>query len=333
MAADLLDLPVELFADICQQLDLRSLVHVAATCRRIRHGDGRRKTAKVPTKSPVVTALLGHAFARPELVPRTRPSGCSDSWVAYLARCARQRRCLEAPPFAAGKFHSLYVDAAGQVLACGEGAAVGHGDADRVYSSPASVAALAGIRVRSVAAVYRHSLALSWDGRVYVWGDNCQGQLGLGDRLDRPVPTLVEGLKGLCGIAAASTQRLAMTQSGVVYSWGPPLQAGEEHLEDANTEADLAVEVRPEIVKGLKKVRVSRVCAGEGSTFAIGAKGELFSWGRGEDGHLGHGDKEDWGHTAKRVEALRGVRISSVSGWEHAYACSGRGQAGLRVGC
>jgi alpha-tubulin suppressor-like RCC1 family protein len=54
--------------------------------------------------------------------------------VAYLARCARQR-CREAPPIAAGDSHSLCLDAAGHLLSCGTGAAVGHGHEDVKYSS------------------------------------------------------------------------------------------------------------------------------------------------------------------------------------------------------
>jgi hypothetical protein len=114
--ATLLDLPLEVLTDVCLQLDLHDLVRVAATCKRFRHGDGGLETAELPTKSPVVTALRILAFSRPELVPSTRAIGGSESWVAYLARCARQRRCREAPPIAAGDWHSIFV-AAGLVLA------------------------------------------------------------------------------------------------------------------------------------------------------------------------------------------------------------------------
>lgn len=155
---------------MCQQLDLLDIVRVAETCKGIRHGDGGLKTAEIPTKAPMVAVLCEREFLRRELVPRTRPAGCSESWVAYLARCIRQRFCREAPPIVAGKACSLFVDAAGQLLACGKGAAVGHGDAEIEYPVPAPVTVMARIRVRSVAAGQNHSLALSSDGRVYSWG-------------------------------------------------------------------------------------------------------------------------------------------------------------------
>jgi hypothetical protein len=94
-SATMLDLPLDLFATVCQQLDLQDLVRVAETCKRFRYGDGGLETAELPTKLPVVTALLEHAFPRGQIIPSTRPIGCSESWVTYLAGCARQRCCRE----------------------------------------------------------------------------------------------------------------------------------------------------------------------------------------------------------------------------------------------
>jgi alpha-tubulin suppressor-like RCC1 family protein len=54
--------------------------------------------------------------------------------------------------------------------------------------------------------------------------------------------------------------------------------------------------------------------------FAIGDDGGLFTWGGGEDGLLGHGNGQDQ-PSPKRVEALRGVRVSSASvGYCHVLA-------------
>jgi hypothetical protein len=99
----LLDFPLEVFTVVCLRLDLLDLVCVAAACKCFQHGEGGLDSVELPTKSPVVTALREHAHPRLELTPSTRPAGCSESWVAYLARCARQRRCREAPPIAAGR--------------------------------------------------------------------------------------------------------------------------------------------------------------------------------------------------------------------------------------
>jgi hypothetical protein len=299
--ASILDLPFDLFTAVCQQLDLRGLIFAAAACKRFRHGDGGLETSELPTKSPVVTALRELAFSRPELVPSTRPVGCCDeSWVAYLARCARQRRCREVPVVAAGGRESLFADAARRLLTCGKDATIGDGFAGR-NCNPIPLATMAEVRVQSVVAGVYHRLALGWDGRVYSWGDNGNGQLGLGDRLNRLLPALVEGLDGVRGIATATDHSLAVTQSGAVFSWGRALVHGAQP------------ELRPILVEGFGEVRVRRGSAGKDAAFAIGGDGELFSWGSsGGLGLLGRGHEKHQ-PLPKRVGALQAVRVTSVS--------------------
>jgi hypothetical protein len=292
------DLPLEVLTHVCQQLGLRDLVRVSRSFKRFGHGG--LQTVELPTESPVVAVLRELAFSCLELAPRTRPIGCRESWVAYLARCARQRRCREAPPIAAGEEHILLLDADGPLLACGASAAVGHdlGDEER-HLDATPVAAIAGVRVRSVAAGDCHSLALGWDGRVYSWGENGYGQLGQGDRLTKPAPALVEGLEGVRSIAAAAYHSLAATQTGAVFRLGEALQSGAKE------------ELRPILVEGFGGVRGCRVCAGWSGLFAIGEAGELFSWGIGNHRLLGHGDAQNQ-PSPKRVEALQGVHVSTV---------------------
>jgi alpha-tubulin suppressor-like RCC1 family protein len=176
----------------------------------------------------------------------------------YLARCARQRRCREAPSIAAGEHHTLFVDETGRLLVCGRGTAVGHGEEWAVCSAPTPVAAMAGIRVRSLSAL-GHSLALGWDGRVYSWGCNGYGQLGHGDRRYRPSPALVEGLKDVCSVAVGAIYSLAVTQAGAVFQWGTFILR--RVAECSN---------QPIIVSRLDGVRIRRVCAGKVTAFAIG---------------------------------------------------------------
>jgi alpha-tubulin suppressor-like RCC1 family protein len=311
--ANLLDLlGLDELTAVVQQLDLRDLVRVAQTCKRFRYGEGAQDTAELPTKSPVVTALREHAFPGGYSIPRTRPIGCSDSWVAYLARAARQRACRESPPIVPMAGESLFVDEAGRLLSCGQGIATGYGEPDpaQIHLAPTPVAAIPGVRVRSMAGGAFICVALGWNGRVYSWGLNDDGQLGHGDRLARPLPTRVEGFERVCSLSALDLYCLAATQSGVVYAWGYPCVRGAK------------AETRPTILDRFEGVRVRRVRATGQVFFTIGEDGELFSWGIGNHfwSLLGHGGMQDQ-PSPKRLEALRGVRVSSVSvGSEHALA-------------
>jgi hypothetical protein len=294
------DLPLEVLTNVFHHLGLVDLVRVAQSCTRFGHGGPQ--TLK-RNEAPVVAVLSELAFPRGQLVPHSRPKGCSESLVSHLARCVRQRRFREAPPIAAGYQFRLFVDPSWRLLSCGKDAAMGHGSASNIYPNPTPVVAMARVRMRSVAAGPLHSLVLGWDGRVYSWGSarsNSYGQLGHGDKLCRHLPALVEGLEGVRGIAAAATHSLAVTQSGTVWCWGKSFQPGSPDS------------LRPIPVEGFGRVRVCRASAGHGVAFAIDENGELFSWGLGVFGRLSHGDTQHQ-PLPKRVEAVRGIRVTSLA--------------------
>jgi alpha-tubulin suppressor-like RCC1 family protein len=294
------DLPLELLTAVYVQLDIPDLVRFAAASKRFRHGD-ELETLELPRKSPVVTAQRKHYFGG-DLIPSTRPAGCFESWVTYLARGARrgrQRRCWETPPIAAGNPHSLFMSTTGLLMACEQGDAVDRNSLS-VCSDPKPVATMAGVLVRSVAAGCRHGLILGLDGRVYSWGGKHSGQLGYAAT---PSPTLMKGLEGVRGISSGFDHSLAVTRSGDVFRWVIPLKFAFETLSRITVEE-------------FGGVRVRHVCAGASVDCAIGQDGELFSWGNGEFGHLGHGDRYDE-PSPKRIEALRGIRVSSVSVERH----------------
>jgi alpha-tubulin suppressor-like RCC1 family protein len=308
--ADLLNvLQMDELTAVCLHLHVRDLVRVSETCKRFLDGDSGLETAELPTKLPVITALMEHAFPGGETIPSTRPAGSSESWVAFLARCARQRHCRKAAPIAAGSSYGLFADAAGRLLACGAGGeTMGHGEGDREHFYPTPVAAMTGVRVRSVATGADHSLALGWDNRVYSWGYDAEGQLGHEDKLDMMLPMLVSGLECELGIAAAGYHSFAVTQSRIVFHWRDSLQPGAED------------ELRPIVVEEFGAVRMRSVCASVGAAFTIGEAEELFSRGFGGHGRLGHGDKQHQ-PSPKRVEALRDIRVSSaLTGRVHALA-------------
>ena len=64
-----------------------------------------------------------------------------------------------------------------------------------------------------------YSLALSVSGKVYAWGWNGFGQLGLGDLKSRSSPTAIPGLSGVRAIAAGEMHALAIGKSQL-FGWG-----------------------------------------------------------------------------------------------------------------
>jgi alpha-tubulin suppressor-like RCC1 family protein len=74
--------------------------------------------------------------------------------------------------------------------------------------------------VEALAAGGRHSLALTRDGRVFAWGSNYRGELGLGDNQNRFQPTKIAGSSDVVAIAAGYEFSAALRADGTVWAWG-----------------------------------------------------------------------------------------------------------------
>lgn len=104
-----------------------------------------------------------------------------------------------------------------------------------------------------------HSIALGSDGNVYVWGDNTNGQLGLGSDIARQeTPTKVPDLTSVTAVAAGYNFCLALRFNGTVVGWGNGLYK------------------TPTEVVGLE--RVVAISAGQMSCLALTADGRVFQW-------------------------------------------------------
>ena len=141
--------------------------------------------------------------------------------------------------------------------------------------------------VIAVAAGWFHSLALSKDGTVMACGRNSKGQLGLGDTDDRNTFTVVPGLKGVVDIDAGFRHSIAVTLEGEVYTWGKGCALGQGGDEDTRRLSPAKV-----TGGGLDGVVVVQVAAGFVHSMALTAAGDLYTWGNGVYGRLGHGDVE-----------------------------------------
>ncbi|CAN0153976.1 unnamed protein product [Discosporangium mesarthrocarpum] len=97
---------------------------------------------------------------------------------------------------------------------------------------------------------------------------------------------------------------LSIFLSAVVYSWGRG-EDGQLGLGDTNDQN------HPVLVDALKSTGVVQVACGSGHTVVLSVDGEVYTWGRGDDGRLGHGDN-GWKYVPRLVEGLRGKRIVQV---------------------
>jgi len=93
------------------------------------------------------------------------------------------------------------------------------------------------------------------------------------------------------------------------------------------------------MIKGLEGVKVVQVLAGEDHSLALSDNGDVYSWGRGTQGQLGHGDVKDlW--FPFLIKSLQGKAVVSLgrghncswavtsTGKVWAFGTSGAGQLG-----
>jgi alpha-tubulin suppressor-like RCC1 family protein len=175
--------------------------------------------------------------------------------------------------------------------------------------------------VVAVAAGADHSFVLSRDGTVMACGWNTLGQLGLGDTDDRDTFTVVAGLRGVVDIDAGWKHSIAVTVEWGVYTWGTEGRAI-GHGGDGATQFLVPTKVTG---GGIDEAAVVQVAAGVHQSMAKTASGELYTWGKGDSGQLGHGGKENLA-VPRVVGGIEGAVTGMSGGGSHSLVTTAEGR-------
>eukprot|EP00741_Cyanophora_paradoxa_P009380 tig00000144_g9086.t1 len=196
----------------------------------------------------------------------------------------------------------------------GEYGQLGHGENTNVFT-PKLVEALSNRRVRRVACGTNHTMCLTDSGQVFTWGRGKHGRLGHGDEKDAFLPQEIDMLrsKQIVQISAGGAHSAALTSLGDLYMWGNG-QAGQLGLGEKHDQRT------PGLLRALQGKMISVVSCGEHHTAACTDAGELFTWGFGVHGRLGHGDEQSLS-APKLVEGLKEKRVVLVSCGGYHTAC------------
>ncbi|CAH1268469.1 HERC2 [Branchiostoma lanceolatum] len=174
---------------------------------------------------------------------------------------------------------------------------------------PTPCDALAALRPVQLIGGEQTLFAVTADGKVYATGYGAGGRLGIGGTESVSSPTLLESIQHVhikkVAVNSGGKHCLALSSEGEVFSWG---EAEDGKLGHGNRNSC----DRPRVIESLRGKEVVDIAAGGAHSACITSTGELFTWGKGRYGRLGHGDSEDQ-MKPKLVEALKGVRVVDVA--------------------
>jgi alpha-tubulin suppressor-like RCC1 family protein len=227
---------------------------------------------------------------------------------------------------AAGDNSSLALTSDGRVLAWGWNLDGQLGDGTTTSRpTPVAVHLPKGTHVTAIDAGAAFSLALTSDGRVLAWGDNTNGQLGVGTPNTRsltPVGVHLPAGTRVKAIAAGNAFGLALTSDGRVLAWGDN-QFGQ--LGDGGTESIALTPVRVHLPAGSRATAIA-AAAYVGLALTPGGS-RVLSWGNDANGALGNGTVDVTSNVPTPVHLPAGSRVTAIGaggGVGMAVLCSGR---------
>jgi len=212
---------------------------------------------------------------------------------------------------AAGGLHSVAVGVEGRVWTWGYGedGQLGQNDEEhRLVPTLLVGEAFGGAAAVQVSAGWRHTVAVTIEGALWVWGDGEYGQLGLGDKANRLAPMLVGAQVAFGGsevvtVSCGSFHTLAVTKDGALHTFGKGAHGALGH----NDRHNRLVPTRIEPLH-FANAHIVSAAAGTRHSTAVTKEGFLYTWGEAEG--LGHADEQTkFVPTRIAARLLDGARI------------------------
>lgn len=202
----------------------------------------------------------------------------------------RWQRMLPSGGVAGANTQVVALDTLGQLWCWGNNTFGQNGTNDVVHHSTATLVVGGKTNWVFANAQCTHTLALDLAGAAYAWGNNANGQLGIGTVASQSSPVAVLGSHVFTKIyttpgktAATASSSYGIDSAGAVWAWGNNV-SGELGVGDVTPRSS------PVAVVGGLVVTKLVTTSNNGTILALTPTGQVYGWGNNADGQLGNGD-------------------------------------------
>ncbi|XP_025262596.1 RCC1 and BTB domain-containing protein 2 [Camponotus floridanus] len=179
---------------------------------------------------------------------------------------------------ASNNYNSLALTDSGKIYVWGSVNFTKKSLPDQCQVNPCQVTGLKKMKIIQIACDMSFVMALTNDGKLYSWGTNTYGQLGISSENDL-YPCLITSLENvhIDKIVCGSEHSLALTSKGHIYSWGS------NHEGQLGYDRECSVKKEPTKLKwtanGKTMGIISDIAAQHKVSAAVNKLGSVYVWG------------------------------------------------------